>query len=38
MCRQHEIMFNDFKTASITEAVESTNTDLKKIDNLFGEQ
>ena len=38
LCHQNEIMLNGFKAASITEAVESINTVLESIENLFSEQ
>ena len=38
LCHQNEIMLNGFKAASITEAVESINTLLERIENLFSEQ
>ena len=38
LCRQNEIILNDFKATSITEAVESANTLLERIENPFSEQ
>ena len=38
LCRQNGIILNGFKTASITEAVESANTVLERIENPFSEQ
>ena len=35
---QTEIILNDFKAASIAEAVESANTVLKTIENSFSKQ
>ena len=34
-CRQNEIILNGFKAGSITEAAESANTVLERIENLF---
>ena len=38
LCRQNEIILNGFKAASITEAVESANTVLERIENPFSDQ
>ena len=38
LCHQNEIILNGFKAASITEAVESANTVLERIENPFSEQ
>ena len=38
LCHQNEIIHNGFKAASITEAVESANTVLHRIENSFSEQ
>ena len=38
LCHQNEIIFNGFKVASITEAVESVNTVLERIKNHFSKQ
>ena len=38
LCHQNEIIGNGFKVASITEAVESANTVLERIENPFSEQ
>ena len=38
LCRQNEIILNGFKASSITEAVESANTVLERIENPFSEQ
>ena len=37
-CHQNEIIRNGFEAASITEAVESANTVLERIENPFSEQ
>ena len=38
LCHQIEIILNGFKVASITEAVESANTVLERIENPFSVQ
>ena len=38
LCRQNEIILNGFKAASITEAVESANTVLERIENPLSDQ
>ena len=38
LCRQNDIILNGFKAAGITEAVESANTVLERIENPFSEQ
>ena len=38
LCHQNEIILNDFKAASITEAVESANAALERIENPFSKQ
>ena len=38
LCHQNEIILDGFKAASITEAVESANTVLERIENPFSEQ
>ena len=37
LCRQNEIVLIDFKAVSITEALESANTALERIENRFSE-
>ena len=38
LCHQNEIILDGFKAASFTEAVESANTVLERIENPFSEQ
>ena len=38
LCHQNEIILNGFKAASITEAVESANAMLERIENPFSKQ
>ena len=38
LCHQNEIILNGFKAASITEAVESANRVLERIESPFSEQ